>query len=194
MLRLLEDNGTPTEWELMLRREMKLKAVGCRKKVFAGLTLTPTTGKKSVIEAFSYQAYQFRLNSTSALGQRYRMQAQKGKGRPSRGRQAQTLAAPGPCRQAQKSPKTSRPGEGGLRETSTLPTSGIISSTAQPKESSRRPSGHSPSKSKDPVDCALRVAATAAHSVGQFIRARVLVQPRRFLTNRKVWLHGRRDL
>jgi hypothetical protein len=63
MLRLLEDNGTPTEWELMLRREMKLKAVGCRKKVFAGLTLTPTTGKKSVIEAFSYQAYQFNFGA-----------------------------------------------------------------------------------------------------------------------------------
>jgi hypothetical protein len=53
MLRMLEGTGTPTEWELMLRREMKLKAVGCRKKVFAGLTLTPTTGKKSVIEAWA---------------------------------------------------------------------------------------------------------------------------------------------
>jgi hypothetical protein len=68
MLRLLEDNGTPTECELMLRREMKLKAVACRKKVFAGLTLTPTTGKKSVIEAFSYQAYQFNFGDRLARG------------------------------------------------------------------------------------------------------------------------------
>ena len=59
MQRLLDGEGGSIDWELLARREMGLKAVACKKKVFAGVSLTPTTGKTSLIEGFSYQAYQF---------------------------------------------------------------------------------------------------------------------------------------
>ena len=63
MLGLLETSEAPDSWERLYRREMALKKMAIRKRIFDKVRLTPTSDQITVIEGFAYQPFQFHFRS-----------------------------------------------------------------------------------------------------------------------------------
>ena len=62
MLGLLETGDAQGCWELMYRREMSLRKIATRKRLFDKVRLTPTADQITIVEGFSFQAYQFNFS------------------------------------------------------------------------------------------------------------------------------------
>ena len=63
MLGLLETSEAPDSWERLYRREMALKKMAIRKRIFDKVRLTPTSDQITAIEGFAYQPFQFHFRS-----------------------------------------------------------------------------------------------------------------------------------